>query len=87
MGKERRAVNPERIRRQFSKEFKVEAVRLLERGEKPATRLGIKGLKGARLELILGTYELQHRMIDEFRLHRLIDTSKTASFVTAAKSI
>ncbi|MBI4938312.1 MAG: transposase [Nitrosomonadales bacterium] len=39
MGKERRAVNPERIRQRFSREFKLEAVRLLERGEKPATQL------------------------------------------------
>jgi transposase len=32
MGKERRAVNPERVHQRFSREFKVEAVRLLELG-------------------------------------------------------
>ena len=32
-------VNPDRKRQTFSKEFKLEAVRLLERGEKPAEQL------------------------------------------------
>jgi transposase-like protein len=30
MGKERGKVNPERVRQRFSREFKLEAVRLLE---------------------------------------------------------
>src|SRR5439155_1235038 len=34
-----RKVNPERKRARFSKEFKVEAVRLLELGQKPAAAL------------------------------------------------
>lgn len=39
MGEERKAVNPERKRRRFSPEFKMEAVKLLELGQKPATQL------------------------------------------------
>ncbi|OIQ96979.1 transposase [mine drainage metagenome] len=39
MGRERNKVNPERIRQRFGREFKLEAVRLLELGEKPATQL------------------------------------------------
>jgi transposase len=39
MGKELRKINPERKRVRFSKEFKLEAVRLLRLGEKPAARL------------------------------------------------
>lgn len=39
MGKEIRKVNPERKRVRFSKEFKLEAVRLLQSGNKPATQL------------------------------------------------
>lgn len=34
--------NPERKREQFSKEFKLEAVRLLELGLKPATQLALE---------------------------------------------
>lgn len=34
--------NPERKREQFSKEFKLEAVRLLELGQKPATQLALE---------------------------------------------
>ena len=41
MGKERSKVNPERQRTRFSKEFKLEAVRLLELGQKPATQLAL----------------------------------------------
>src|SRR5439155_6847972 len=37
-----RKVNPERKRARFSKEFKVEAVRLLELGQKPATQLALE---------------------------------------------
>ena len=39
MGKELRKANPERKRMRFSKEFKLEAIRLLELGEKPASQL------------------------------------------------
>ena len=42
MGKERRAVNPERIRQRFSREFKLEAVRLLELGEKSGAQLALE---------------------------------------------
>jgi transposase len=35
-------VNPERKRQQFSAEFKREAVRLLELGQKPATQLALE---------------------------------------------
>jgi transposase len=35
-------VNPDRKRQTFSKEFKLEAVRLLERGEKPAEQLALE---------------------------------------------
>lgn len=34
--------NPERKRVRFSKEFKLEAVRLLELGQKPATQLALE---------------------------------------------
>jgi transposase len=39
MGKAIEKVNPGRKRSRFTKEFKLEAVRLLELGEKPATQL------------------------------------------------
>ena len=39
MGKAIEKVNPGRKRRRVTKEFKLEAVRLLELGEKPATQL------------------------------------------------
>ncbi len=42
MGKERGKVNPERVRQRFSREFKLEAVRLLEQGGKPATQLALE---------------------------------------------
>lgn len=42
MGKERVKVNPERVRQRFSREFKLEAVRLLEQGGKPATLLAME---------------------------------------------
>lgn len=35
-------VNPERQRTRFTKEFKLEAVRLLELGQKPATQLALE---------------------------------------------
>ncbi|MBK9623518.1 MAG: transposase [Rhodocyclaceae bacterium] len=42
MGKTISKINPERTRQRFSKEFKVEAVRLLELGKKPATNLAME---------------------------------------------
>ena len=42
MGKERSKVNPDRKRRRFNREFKLEAVRLLELGQKPATQLALE---------------------------------------------
>jgi transposase len=41
-GKPTKKVNPERQRRRFSREFKLEAVRLLESGQKPATQLALE---------------------------------------------
>ena len=38
MGKAMEKVNPGRKRARFTKEFKLEAARLLEAGEKPAAR-------------------------------------------------
>ena len=46
MAKGSQKVNPERKRRTFTKEFKLEAVRLLELGQKPATQLAAElGIK------------------------------------------
>lgn len=42
MGKKQAKVGTERQRQLFSREFKIEAVRLLERGEKPATQLAME---------------------------------------------
>jgi transposase len=42
MGKQKNKVNPQRQRTHFSKEFKLEAVRLLELGQKPATQLALE---------------------------------------------
>lgn len=42
MGKTVSKVNLERKRSRFSKEFKLEAVRLLELGQKPATDLAME---------------------------------------------
>ena len=42
MGKTVSKVNPQRKRVRFSKEFKLEAVRLLELGQKPATDLAME---------------------------------------------
>lgn len=40
--KEKKKVNPERQRQRFSAEFKREAVRLLELGQKPGTQLALE---------------------------------------------
>ena len=42
MGKAIEKVNPERKRTRFTKEFKLEAVKLLEAGQKPATQLALE---------------------------------------------
>jgi transposase-like protein len=42
MGKPNQKVNPERQRARFTKEFKLEVVRLLELGQKPATQLALE---------------------------------------------
>jgi transposase len=42
MGKPKNNHNPERQRSRFSKDFKLEAVRLLELGHKPATQLALE---------------------------------------------
>ena len=42
--------NPQRQRARYTKEFKLEAVRLLERGQKPATQLALElGIKRNQL--------------------------------------
>ena len=42
MGKERTKVNPDRQRQRYNREFKLEAVRLLELGQKPAAQLALE---------------------------------------------
>ena len=42
MGKPNQKINPERHRTRFTKEFKFEAVRLLELGQKSATQLALE---------------------------------------------
>ena len=42
MGKSISKLNPERKRERYGKEFKLEAVRLLELGQKPATQLALE---------------------------------------------
>lgn len=42
MGKERNRVNPDRQRQRYSREFKLEAVRQLELGQKPAAQLALE---------------------------------------------
>ena len=50
MGKAMEKVNPGRRRARFTKEFKLEAVRLLEVGEKPATQLAAElGIRRTQL--------------------------------------
>lgn len=43
-------VNPERERQHFTREFKLEAVRQLELGQKPATQLALELGKVARIQ-------------------------------------
>ena len=47
MGKERTKINPDRQRQRFNREFKLEAVRLLELGQKPAAGLRILFCRGS----------------------------------------
>ena len=42
MGKERTKVNAERQRQRYAKEFKLDAVRSLELGQKPAAQLALE---------------------------------------------
>ena len=42
MGKHLEKVNPDRQRQRFTKEFKLEAVKLLEQGGKPATQIALE---------------------------------------------
>jgi transposase len=42
MGTRKQKANPQRQRMRFTKEFKLEAVRLLELGQTPATRLALE---------------------------------------------
>lgn len=42
MGKEREKVNADRQRERFSREFKLEAVRMLESGQKPGSQLAME---------------------------------------------
>jgi len=42
MGKANEKVNPDRKRTRFTKEFKLEAVKLLEAGQKPATQIALE---------------------------------------------
>jgi transposase len=50
MGKPSQKINPQRQRTCFTREFKLEAVRLLELGQKPATQLALE-LGIARIQL------------------------------------
>ena len=58
MGKPNEKVNPERQRARFTKEFKLEVVRLLELGQKPATQLALE-LGVARNQLYKWQAQLQ----------------------------
>src|SRR5712675_1762945 len=52
------------MRQRFSKEFKLEAVRLLERGEKPAAQLALE-LGVARNQLYKWQAQLQTKGVDK----------------------
>jgi len=56
--------NPERVRARYSKEFKLEAVRLLSLGQKPATQLALElGIR--RNQLYKWAEELKRKGDDE----------------------
>ena len=59
MGKQEQRVNPQRKRVRFTREFKLEAVRLLELGQKPATELAME-LGVARNQLYKWQTQLRH---------------------------
>jgi transposase len=60
MGKQEQRVNARRKRSRFTKEFKLEAVRLLELGQKPATELAME-LGVARNQLYKWQAQLQRK--------------------------
>ena len=64
MGKINGKVNAQRKRVRFTKEFKLEAVRLLERGEKPAAQLALE-LGVARNQLYKWQAQLQTKGEDK----------------------
>ena len=63
MGKERTKVNADRQRQCYNREFKLEAVRLLERGQKPATQLALE--LGIRRNLFYKWQQDLHGKADE----------------------
>jgi transposase len=66
MGKQEQRVNARRKRSRFAKEFKLEAVRLLELGQKPATELAME-LGVARNQLYKWQAQLQRKGAAAFR--------------------
>ena len=64
MGKISRKLNAQHKRVRFTKEFKLESVRLLERGEKPAAQLALE-LGVARNQLYKWQAQLQTKGVDK----------------------
>ena len=64
MGKRNDKINPQRKRVRFTKEFKLEAVRLIERGEKPAAQLALE-LGVARNQIYKWQAQLQTKGEDK----------------------
>jgi transposase len=60
VGKQEQRVNPQRRRVRFTREFKLEAVRLLELGQKPASELAME-LGVARNQLYKWQAQLQRK--------------------------
>ena len=63
MGKERTKVNADRQRQRYNREFKLEAVRLLGLGQKPATQLALE--LGIRRNLLYKWQQELHGKADE----------------------
>src|SRR5512139_4310169 len=63
---ERPKKNPQRVRTRYTKEFKLEAVRLLQLGQKPATELALE-LGVRRNQLYKWAEELARKDGDEAR--------------------
>ena len=63
MGKERTKVNEGRQRQHFNREFKLEAVRLLELGQKPAAQLALE--LGVRRNLLYKWQKDFHSKADQ----------------------